>query len=175
MNSGYKDYPKYEEIPKIAKNILNTSSLIQLSRGNATLAKAPGDYNRAERKEVAYKDKTGLYFDPNHSEFYGVPNNPTAGKMPITNGRMYELPRMHRPKPGIVATDNPNQGTNKFRSIYLPKPMPEEMKPTQNPDWLYTRTRKYVRPLLYEPMERAKRSIPLAGKLATTSLSRYDR
>jgi len=53
--------------------------------------------------------------------------------------------------------------------------MPEEMKPHQNPDWLYTRSRKYARPLLYEPMERYKRSIPLAGNLATTSVSRYDR
>ena len=128
-----------------------------------------------ERVEVAYKDKSGMFFDPNHSEFYAVPNNPTKGKVPITFARRYELPRMHRPRPGIEAPRNPNEGTNFFRSIYLPKPMPEEMKQEQNPDWLYTRQRKYARPLLYEPMERAKRTIPLAGKLATTSLSRYDR
>ena len=98
------------------------------------------------------------------------------GKVPITTVRHYNLPVMHKPSMGTKAYKNPNErGTNRFRSIYEPKPMPEEMKPLQNPDWLYTRKRKYARPLIFEPLERAKRSIHLAGKLATTSVSRYDR
>jgi len=114
-------------------------------------------------------------FDPNHSEFYGTGGDILKGKVPISQVRHYNLPMMHRPQKGVPAWNNPSQGTNKFRSIYEPKPMPPEMKSTQNPDWLYTRKRKYARPLLFEPLERAKRSIPLAGKLATTSISRYDR
>ena len=97
------------------------------------------------------------------------------GKVPISHVRHYNLPAMYRPTPGKPYHNPASEGTNKFRSIYEPKPMPEEMKPLQNPDWLYTRKRKYARPLLYEPMERAKRTIPIAGQLATTSISRYDR
>ena len=46
METGMNDYPKYETIPKIAPNILKTSSLIQLSKGNDTDARAPGNYNK---------------------------------------------------------------------------------------------------------------------------------
>lgn len=113
---------------------------------------------------------------PNHSEFYGTPGGGLKGRVPISNVRYHNLPVMHRPKQGVKHFKNPNaQGTNRFKSIYEPKPMPPEMKDTQNPDWLYTRKRGYARPLLFEPLEKQKRTIPLAGKLATTSVSRYDR
>ncbi|CAI2371404.1 unnamed protein product [Moneuplotes crassus] len=182
MNTARLDPQRYEKVPKFTNNQIKTSSLIQLSKGNDKLAKAPGDFVRGERKDVVYKDKDGEdrkmgvnEFDPNHSEFYGTPGGGVEGRVPISQVRYHNLPVMHRPVQGIKAYKNPNGGTNRFRSIYEPKPMPPEMKPGQNPDWLYTRKRGYARPLLYEPMEKAKRTIPLAGKLATTSISRYDR
>ena len=150
--------------------------MIQLSRGNDSLAKAPADYIAGKREELAYqKDTDKEYFDPNHSQYYGGSYDPTDGKKPITYGRRYHVPMLNKPKPGEPPPANFRKGTNNLKSVYLPKPMPEEMKPKQNPDWLYTRTRGYARPLLHEPLERSRHSIPLAGKLATTSLSRFDR
>lgn len=70
---------------------------------------------------------------------------------------MYSMSQMGKVKKGKLADEPIKKGDPTFNNIYMPRPMPEEMKKTQHPAWMYSRDRRYIQPLMEEPYKNKKK------------------